>query len=181
MNEVTRLLTELDGGNAEAADQLLPHVYEELRNLAAGRMAQESPGHTLNATALVHEAYLRLVGNQHFENRGHFFAAASEAMRRILVDHARHRNASKRKGGEKVALDPESLPARVADSNILAVDEALARLALVEAKVARLVELRYFGGLTIPEAAATLGVSPRTADSWWAYARAWLAADIENI
>jgi RNA polymerase sigma factor (TIGR02999 family) len=180
MSDVTHLLEAAQAGDRKAAADLLPLVYDELRRLAAARMAAEAPGHTLDATALVHEAYLRLVGDQHFDDRGHFFAAAAEAMRRILVDHARSRLAAKRGGGRKATVDLERLSASDPDSDVLAVDDALARLAAVEPKVANLVALRYFGGLTISETARVLVISPRTADSWWAYARAWLAADLSR-
>ena len=179
MSEVTRLLDAATAGDRKAAADLLPLVYDELRKLAAARMAAEAPGHTLDATALVHEAYLRLVGVQQFDGRGHFFAAAAaEAMRRILADHARARTAAKRGGGRRVTVELDHLAGTDRDDELLALNEALDRLAAVQPKVARLVTLRYFGGLTIPEAAETLGVSPRTVDSWWAYARAWLAADL---
>ena len=154
---------------------------DELRRLAAARMAAEPSGHTLDATALVHEAYLRLagpVGDGRFANRAHFFAAAAEAMRRILVDHARRRDAAKRGRGTRAAHDPALLPSSSRDAEVLAVDDALDRLAAAEPRAAELVKLRYFAGMTIPEAAAALGVSARTADAWWAYARAWLAADL---
>jgi RNA polymerase sigma factor (TIGR02999 family) len=178
MSEVTRLLDAAAAGDRKAAADLLPLVYDELRKLAAARMAQEAPGHTLDATALVHEAYLRLIGDQQFDNRGHFFAAAAEAMRRILVDHARGRAAAKRGGSRRAVIELDRLPATDTDDDILAVHDALDRLAAVEPKVAELVTLRYFGGFTVPEAAELLGVSPRTADAWWAYARARLAADL---
>jgi RNA polymerase sigma factor (TIGR02999 family) len=157
---------------------MLPLVYDELRKLAAARMVAEPPGHTLNATALVHEAYLRLVGDQKFDGRSHFFAAAAEAMRRILVDHARARLAAKRGSGRNVTVDLDRVSTIEPDHDILAVHDALDRLAAVDSKVANLVSLRYFGGRTLREAAKDLGVSPRTADAWWAYARAWLAADL---
>jgi RNA polymerase sigma factor (TIGR02999 family) len=179
MSEVTRLLDAATAGDRKVAADLLPLVYDELRKLAAARMSSEAPGHTLDATALVHEAYLRLVGDQQFDGRGHFFAAAAaEAMRRILADHARARTAAKRGGGRRVTVELDHLAGTDRDDELLALNEALDRLAAVQPKVARLVTLRYFGGLTIPEAAETLGVSPRTVDSWWAYARAWLAADL---
>ena len=180
MTQVTRILSAIEAGDAEAAEKLLPLVYDELRALAAAKMAAEAPGHTLNATALVHEAYLRLAGNQHFDGRGHFFAAAAEAMRRILVDHARTRMAAKRGGGRRVTVDLDRLTGTDPDDDILAVHDALDRLAAAEPKVADLVTLRYFGGMTISEAAETLGIAPRTADAWWAYARAWLAADLSR-
>jgi len=180
MSDVTRLLGAAAAGDRQAASDLLPLVYDELRTLAAVRMAAEAPGHTLDATALVHEAYLKLVGDQQFDGRGHFFAAAAEAMRRILVDHARSRLAVKRGGGKRVSVELDHLSQREPDSEILTVHEALDRLAEVEPNVAQLVVLRYFGGLTIPEAAQSLSISPRTADAWWAYARAWLAADLDR-
>ena len=178
MSDVTRLLEAAQAGDRRAATDLLPLVYDELRKLAAARMSSEAPGHTLDATALVHEAYLRLVGDQQFDGRGHFFAAAAEAMRRILADHARARRAAKRGDGRRVTVELDHLAGATPDDALLAVDEALTRLAAVQPKVARLVTLRYFGRLTVPEAAVTLGVSPRTVDAWWAYARAWLAADL---
>lgn len=181
MSHVTQLLDAAASGDPVAAAAILPLVYDELRQLAASRMANEQPGHTLDATALVHEAYLRLIGpdgTTRYANRGHFFAAAAQAMRRILVDHARRRTSLKRGGGGRVDLDLDSLPAAKLDADVLAVDEAIAKLAKAEPKVAELVTLRYFGGLTVLEAAESLGVSPRTVDAWWAYARAWLAADL---
>ena len=178
MSDVTRLLEAAAAGDRRAAAELLPLVYAELRTLAAVRMAAESPGHTLDATALVHEAYLKLVGDRQFDGRGHFFAAAAEAMRRILVDHARRRLTVKRGGGKRVSVELDQLSQREPDSDILMVHEALDRLAEVEPNVAQLVVLRYFGGLTILDAAQALSISPRTADAWWAYARAWLAADL---
>ena len=180
MSDVTRLLDAASAGDRRAASDLLPLVYDELRKLAAARMSAESPGHTLNATALVHEAYLRLVGDQHFDGRGHFFAAAAEAMRRILVDHARTRMAAKRGAGRRVILDLDRVSGTDPDDDILAVHDALDRLAAVDPRVANLVTLRYFGGRTLREAAEDLGIAPRTADAWWAYARAWLAADLSR-
>lgn len=181
MTNVTRLLEAANRGERRAAAELLPLVYDELRQLAAARMAGEAPGHTLNPTALVHEAYLRLVGptgGTAWENRGHFFAAASEAMRRVLTDHARARTAAKRGGGRRVTIELDRVAGSDSDDDLLALDESLARLAAVQPEVAKLVTLRYFGGLTVADAAEALGVSARTADSWWAYARAWLAADL---
>jgi RNA polymerase sigma factor (TIGR02999 family) len=160
------------------AGDLLPLVYDELRKLAAVRMANEPASHTLDPTALVHEAYLRLADRRAFANKAHFFAAAAEAMRRILVDHARARNAQKRQPGATVSLDVEQVPGPGANDDVLAVDESLTRLGAREPRVAELVQLRYFGGLTISEAASALEISPRTADAWWAYARAWLATDL---
>jgi RNA polymerase sigma factor (TIGR02999 family) len=180
MPEITQLLDSAQAGDRKAAAQLLPLVYDELRKLAAARMVAEAPGHTLDATALVHEAYLRLVGDQRFDGRGHFFAAAAEAMRRILVDHARTRMAAKRGAGRRMTVDLDRLSRSGPDDDILAVNEALDRLAAVDPKIARLVTLRYFGGRTLREAADDLGIAPRTADAWWAYARAWLAADLSR-
>jgi RNA polymerase sigma factor (TIGR02999 family) len=175
MNEVTRVLSAIEGGDPHAAEQLLPLVYEELRKLAAQKLAQEKPGQTLQATALVHEAYLRLVGDQHFENRGHFFAAAAEAMRRILIEQARRKGRVKRGGGAaRLDLDDLVISAGPPHDDILDVDEALDRLAAAAPQAAELVRLRFYAGLTGDEAAAALGVAPRTADALWAYARAWL-------
>jgi RNA polymerase sigma factor (TIGR02999 family) len=178
MPEITGLLDAAQTGDRRAAAPLLPLVYDELRKLAAARMAAEAPGHTFDATALVHEAYLRLVGDQQFDGRGHFFAAAAETMRRILVVHARTRMAAKRGAGRQVTVDLDRLSGSAPDHDILAVHEALDRLATVDPRMAKLVSLRYFGGRTLREAAEDLGIAPRTADAWWAYARAWLAADL---
>jgi RNA polymerase sigma factor (TIGR02999 family) len=180
MAEITELLDAAQAGDRCAAGQLLPLVYDELRKLAAPRMAAEAPGHTLDATALVHEAYLRLVGDQQFDGHGHFFAAAAEAMRRILVDHARSRTAAKRGAGRQVTVDLDRLCGTGPDDDILAVHEALDRLATVDRRIAKLVTLRYFGGRTLRAAADDLGIAPRTADAWWAYARAWLAAELSR-
>jgi RNA polymerase sigma factor (TIGR02999 family) len=180
MPEITQLLDSAQAGDRKAAAQLLPLVYDELRKLAAARMVAEAPGHTLDATALVHEAYLRLVGDQRFDGRGHFFAAAAEAMRRILVDHARTRMAAKRGAGRRMTVDLDRLSRSGPDDDILAVHEALDRLAAVDPEIAKLVTLRYFGGRTLREAADDLGIAPRTADAWWAYARACLAADLSR-
>src|SRR5687767_10592946 len=182
MADVTQLLDAAAAGDRQAAADLLPLVYDELRKLAATRMAGERPGHTLDATGLVHEAYLRLVGaDQQFDHRGHFFAAAAEAMRRILVDHARSKGAVKRGGdAERRAIDPERFAAPERPEDLLALDEALDQLEREDPKVAELVKLRYFVGLTIPQAAEALGVSSRTADAWWAYARAWLLAKVRG-
>jgi RNA polymerase sigma factor (TIGR02999 family) len=186
MNEVTRILSDLAQGDAHAAGQLLPLVYEELRKLAAARMAAEAPGNTLNATALVHEAYLRLVGAAdadavRWDNQGHFFAAAAEAMRRILVDRARWKAAARHGGGlARLELAPDLAAAREPREDLLALDEALDRLAVEDPLKADLVKLRYFVGLTLPEAAAALGLSERTAGRHWAYARAWLRRAVEG-
>jgi RNA polymerase sigma factor (TIGR02999 family) len=184
MSEVTRILSALDNGDPHAADQLLPLVYEELRKLAAARMAADAPGVTLQATALVHEAYLRLVDGaegRNWDSRGHFFAAAAEAMRRILVDAARRRESLKRGGGRtREALQESQLIAPEAPDDLLALDEALNRLAEVDPRAAELVKLRYFAGLTMREAAAAMGVSTRTADDIWAYARAWLFRELKG-
>jgi RNA polymerase sigma factor (TIGR02999 family) len=188
MSDITRILSALEAGDPQAAKQLLPLVYEELRRLAAARMAREKPGQTLDATALVHEAYLRLVANEgcassekpdHWDSRGHFFAAAAEAMRRILVDNARRKHSRKHGGGRaRLELDPAGIAAPEAADDLLALDEALTKLAALEPRVAELVKLRYFAGLTIPQAAGTLGISPRTADAWWSYAKAWFQAEM---
>jgi RNA polymerase sigma factor (TIGR02999 family) len=181
MTDVTRLLEAAAAGDRQAAAGLLPAVYAELRDLAAARLAGEKAGHTLQPTALVHEAYLRLVGDQQFEHRGHFFAAAAEAMRRILIDHARKKATRKRGGeGRRVDLDPERFAAADRPDDLLALDEALGQLERDEPVVASLVKLRYFAGFTIPQAAEALGVSPRTADAWWAFARAWLLAKVQG-
>ena len=177
MSAVTQLLDAAAGDPAAAAD-LLPLVYEELRSLAAARLAAEKPGQTLQATALVHEAYLRLVGpsgGPDWNGRGHFFAAAAEAMRRILIEAARRKARTKRGGGRKrIELDDLAIQAEPPPDDLLAVDDALDRLAAVAPRAAALVKLRFYAGLTGDEAAAALGVSPRTADAIWAYARAWL-------
>jgi RNA polymerase sigma factor (TIGR02999 family) len=172
MSDVTQILGAIERGDPNAAEQLLPLVYDELRTLAAQKMAQEKPGQTLEATALVHEAYLRLTGDQHFDNRGHFFAAAAEAMRRILVDNAR-RKASGKHGGKLTpkALDPDEIANPERADDLLALDEALDRLQAFDPAVAGLVRLRYFAGLTIREAATALGIAPRIADGYWAYAK----------
>ena len=174
-----------DPGDPSAADQLLPLVYDELRRLAALRLAHEAPGQTLEPTALVHEAYLRLVNSEHsrhWNSRGHFFAAAAEAMRRILVEIARRKKRHKHGGDHTHALecDPERLVAPEVPEDLLALDEALSRFSTVDPQAAELVQLRYFGGLTIVRAAEILDVSPRTADSWWAYARSWLLAELRG-
>jgi RNA polymerase sigma factor (TIGR02999 family) len=179
--EVSRILQALDQGDRHAADRLWTLVHAELRQLAARRLAREAPGPTLQATALVHEAYLRPVGDaagRRWEGRGHFFGAAAEAMRRILFENARRKRAAKRGGrGQRLDLVTDQLHAPAESEDLLALDEALDQLAAAEPQVAELVKLRYFAGLSVPQAAATLGVSLRTADVWWAYARAWLPAE----
>jgi RNA polymerase sigma factor (TIGR02999 family) len=181
MNEVTMILAAIEGGDSHAAKDLLPLVYGELRQLASARMAVEKPGQTIQATALVHEAYLRLVGGQHFSSRGHFFGAAAEAMRRILVENARRKNARKHGGDRgRAEFDLASLAAEERLDEIIAVDEALVGLAAADPQAAELVKLRYFVGLPVPEAANLLGVSTRTAERLWTYARSWLRRSIEG-
>jgi len=182
MSEVTRILSAIEQGDPHAAAQLLPLVYDELRQLAAAKLAQEKPGQTLEATALVHEAYLRLVGQEEprsYKDRGHFFAAAAQAMRRILIDNARRKQAQKRGSGRE-RQDLETVAAPEPDEELLALDQALEKLAAKDSQKARLVELRYFAGLTGEQAAEVLGISPTTADRHWAYARAWLRAEVRG-
>jgi RNA polymerase sigma factor (TIGR02999 family) len=187
MAELTRILSPVEDGDPCAAEQLLPLVYDELRRLAARALAQEKPGQTLQATALVHEAYVRLMGNgkaaarrkQRWDSRGHFFAAAAEAMRRLLIDQARKKGAAKRGGRrERLDIDAIDLATRATADQLLAVDDALARLAREDTAAARLVELRYFAGLTIEEAGKTLRISTATAYRHWKYARAWLHSEL---
>jgi RNA polymerase sigma factor (TIGR02999 family) len=176
MSEVTRILSAIEQGDPSAAEQLLPLVYDELRQLAALQLALDRPGQTLNPTALVHEAYLRLVGqgnDRRYHDRGHFFAAAATAMRHIRIDGAR-RKKSQKHGGNVQRLELDDVAAPTPDDELLALDEALTQLAAFDARKARLVELRFFAGLTSDEAAAVLGISPTTADRDWAFARAWL-------
>jgi RNA polymerase sigma factor (TIGR02999 family) len=190
VDEITQVLNAIEEGDPHAADQLLPLVYDELRKLAAQKLAQEKPGQTLQATALVHEAYLRLVtGAQRepevpakcWDSRGHFFAAAAEAMRRILVESARRKHGPQRGGNfTRHDLDPGQPAPPGPSPRLLALDEALDRLAAIEPRAAEVVKLRYFAGLTVAEAAAVLGVSPRTADNDWAYARAWLVTALRD-
>lgn len=158
--------------------ELLPQVYAELRKLAAGKLAGERDGHTLDATALVHEAFLKLGGERTFATPTDFLRAAAEAMRRILVDHARARNAAKRGAGKRVDFDSQHPGTVVPSADLEALDEALTKLAGEKPQLAELVQLRYFGGLTLSQCADALGVSPRTADTWWSYARAWLAVEL---
>jgi RNA polymerase sigma factor (TIGR02999 family) len=178
MSEVTRILSAIEQGDPHAAGQLLPIVYDELRRLAADRMAQEKVGQTLQATALVHEAYVRLVEGdsaQHWDSRGHFFAAAAEAMRRILIDQARRKATLKHGGhGQRVELESIELTGHERSHELLALDEALAELEGHDAQAAQLIKLRYFAGLTHQQAAEALGISRRAADRVWAVARAWL-------
>jgi RNA polymerase sigma factor (TIGR02999 family) len=182
MSDVTRILSAIEQGDPHAADKLLPLVYNELRKLAAQKLAQEKPGQTLQPTALVHEAYVRLVGQdnaQEWANRGHFFAAAAEAMRRILVENARRKRSRKRGGGRaRQNLDGLELAAPTLNEDLLALDGALNRLAEKDPIKAELIKLRHFAGLTIEEAAKALGVSMTTANRYWAYARAWLHQQI---
>src|SRR5262249_40368881 len=181
MNEVTQILAAIEQGDPNAASQLLPLVYDELRRLAAAQMARELPGQTIDATALVHEAYLRLAGEQKFDGRGHFFAAAAEAMRRILIDSARRKRRHKRGGDRRrQPLDVDQVAAPEMAEDLLALDEALTKFAAVDPQTAQLVSLRYFAGLTLKEVADTLGVAPRTADAHWAYARAGLMAEMQR-
>src|SRR5262245_52349100 len=181
---VTRILSAIEQGDQLAADQLLPLVYDELRKLAAQKLAQEKPGQTLQATALVHEAYLRLVDveqAQHWNSRGHFFAAAAEAIRRILIGNVRRKHALKRGGqAKRVDLDAIELADRPADDKLLAMEDALVRLTDKDPVKAQLVKLRYFAGLTNQEAASMLGISTATAERYWAYARAWLQQEITD-
>jgi RNA polymerase sigma factor (TIGR02999 family) len=184
MNEVTRILSAVEQGDPHAAERLLPLVYEELRKLAVQKMAQEKPGQTLQATALVHEAYLRLVGGDqspHWDSRGHFFAAAAESMQRILVDNARRKRRIKHGGqGERVDIELADLPTRMPPEELLALDEALGLLKQQDPIKAKLVSLRYFTGLTIEQAAGVLGIPRVTAHRYWTYARAWLHQQIRG-
>jgi len=187
MADLTYVLSQIEQGDPHAVAQLLPLVYDELRKLAAARLRHEKPGQTLQATALVHEAYLRLIGGgeqPHWNGRGHFFAAAAEAMRRILVDQARKKTRIKRGGDRKrIELDDSELAmadSAPAETDILALDEALTRLAQQHPEKARLVQLRYFAGLTVDQAAEVLGISPATADRQWAYARVWLLREMSG-
>jgi RNA polymerase sigma factor (TIGR02999 family) len=186
MSEVTRVLSAIEHGDPCAAEQLLPLVYDELRRLAAHKLAQEKPGQTLQATALVHEAYTRLVGGGEsvyralrWDSAGHFFAAAAEAMRRILIDLAREKQSQKRGGGRKrLDIDAIDLATQAAPDQLLAVDDALAKLTQEDPAAAQLVELRYFAGLTVEEAGKALGMSTATAYRHWKYARAWLHSEL---
>jgi len=182
MNEVTRILSAIEQGDPRAAEQLLPLVYNELRQLAAQKLAQEKPGQTLQATALVHEAYLRLADVekvQHWNSRGHFFAAAAEAMRRILIEQARRKQRPKHGGGRRrVGLEEALSIAEAPSEDLVALDEALNRFQAIDPVAAQLVKLRYFAGLTMPEAAEALGLSLRTAERNWTYAKTWLHREL---
>jgi RNA polymerase sigma factor (TIGR02999 family) len=183
MSDVTRILDALQQGDPQAANELLPLVYEELRKLAAARMTNEAAGHTLQPTALVHEAWLRLVGedNPKFAGRAHFFAAAAEAMRRILIDRARRKRALRHGGGQvRVDLEQIDLASPDAEDQLLAANEALDKLAAQDPVEAELVKLRYFAGLTTEEISGLLGISPRTARNYWAHARTWLYHEIKS-
>jgi RNA polymerase sigma factor (TIGR02999 family) len=184
VSEVTQILERVERGDGNAAAQLLPLVYEELRKLAAHKMAQEAPGHTLQPTALVHEAWLRLVGKDNqatFQNRAHFFAAAAEAMRRILIETARRKHSQQRGGHlKRTELDEDAVALDRPTEEVLAVNEALEKLANQDPAAADLVKLRYFAGMTLAQAAEALGLSARSADRVWAYARSWLSEEIER-
>ena len=183
MTDVTRILSAIEQGDPSAAEKLLPLVYDELRKLAAAKMTAEREDHTLQATALVHEAYLRLVDNeeaQHWDSRGHFFAAAAESMRRILVESARRKDRLKHGGGrQQISLDEVDLPVSRVNEDVLAIDEALIRLAELDETAARLVELRFFAGMTVDESARILGMSTRSAYYVWDYARSWLRIELQ--
>jgi len=182
MRDVTRILEAAQQGDAKAAEELLPMVYDELRRLAASKMASEKPGQTLQPTALVHEAWLRLVGNEsQWNSRGHFFGAAAEAMRRILIENARRKRAARHGGGQaRLDINDVQIAAAARDDEMLAVNDALERFAKRDPQKAELVKLRYFVGLTTEEAAEVLGVSIPTADRWWNFSRAWLFEEIER-
>ena len=184
MDDITKIVESIDRGDARAAERLLPLVYDELRRLAAVRLSRELPGQTLQPTALVHEAYLRLVGESNTTNwdgRGHFFAAAAEAMRRILIENARRRDSQKRGGGWKRApLDAATVAASQPSDDVVALSDALDKLAETDPEAVEVVKLRYFAGLSLEETARILGLSPRTADRRWAYARAWLHQELHG-
>jgi RNA polymerase sigma factor (TIGR02999 family) len=185
MSDVTRILDRIQKGDPVAAQELVPLVYDELRRLAAQRMAREAAGHTLQPTALVHEAWLRLTGNEEarFENRAHFFGAAAEAMRRVLIERARRRLAAKRGGGiEPVNVDEIEIPSpALDDETLLQLNEALEKFSAVDPRKAELVRLRYFVGMNFEETAAALGIAVPTAKQWWAYARAWLTVEMRAL
>jgi RNA polymerase sigma factor (TIGR02999 family) len=184
MSDVTQILSQIEDGDGQAAEKLLPLVYDELRKLAAAKMAQEKPGQTLQATALVHEAYIRLVDvdkAQHWNSRGHFFGAAAEAMRRILVETAR-KKASEKRGGQRCRIDIDALEicGDASPTELLAIDEAVSRLAALDGDAGAITKLRYFAGLSVEQAAATLGISSKTAYRQWSYARAWLHNELSG-
>jgi RNA polymerase sigma factor (TIGR02999 family) len=186
MSDVTRILNAMEQGSAKATDELLPLVYEELRLLAAQKLSHEAPGQTLQATALVHEAYLRLVGDEphNWNSRGHFFSAAAEAMRRILVENARRKKSDKRGGGQRrVELDESEATRSTSPDpeSLIALDDALLRLSQIDGAKAEVVKLRYFAGLTIEQTAASLDISPATAKRLWTYARAWLIREMGDV
>ena len=184
MSQVTQLLQAIDRGDSKSADELLPLLYEELRKLAASKMARETPGQTLQPTALVHEAWLKLVGGSspRFNDRAHFFGAAAEAMRRILIDRARRKAALRHGGGQqRVDVDEIEIAAPAQDDQLLAVHEALEKFAALDAPRAELVKLRFFAGLTLEESAAVLGISEPTAKRWWSYSRAWLFQECNAV
>jgi RNA polymerase sigma factor (TIGR02999 family) len=178
MNDVTRILSAIEQDDPSAAEQLLPLVYSELRQLAAQQLAHEKPGQTLDATALVHEAYLRLVGDREFASRRHFFAAAAEAMRLILIDNARRKATARHGGGRRRVPLVDVQEHKTSSDELLALDEALTRFATQEPAKAELVKLRFFARMSNPEAAAALGISVATAERWWVFARTWLYADL---
>jgi len=183
VSDVTRILDAIGEGDPDAADELLPLVYEELRRLAAYKMSNEAPGQTLQPTALVHEAWLRLTGNENvkWDGRAHFFGAAAEAMRRILIENARRKKALRHGGGQqRLDIRDVEIAAAASDDELLAINEALERFAVRDERKAELVKLRYFGGLKVEEAAKVLGISEPTAKRWWAYARAWLFREINS-
>jgi RNA polymerase sigma factor (TIGR02999 family) len=180
MSEVTHILSAIEQGDPHAAEQLLPLVYDELRRLASQKLAQEKPGQTLDATALVHEAYLRLVGDRQFASRRHFFAAAAEAMRLILIDTARRKATRRHGGGRRRVPLVDVQEVNTSPDELLALDDALTRFAAQEPAKAELVKLRFFARMSNPEAAAALGISVATAERWWAFARTWLYADLAD-
>jgi len=183
MTDVTRILIAIEKGNAKAADELLPLIYEELRMLAAQKLSNEKPGQTLQATALVHEAYIRLVGDEShpWNSRGHFFAAAAEAMRRILIDNARRKQAQKRGAGQhRLSLDTLDIATRTTPEEIVILDDALTKLAQEDPQAVELVKLRFFAGLSLEQAAEVVGISRASAYRQWTYARAWLRAEVKE-
>lgn len=180
MPDISHILNDIDAGDPVAASRLLPLVYDELRRLAAAKMTSERPDHTLDATALVHEAYMRLAGSRDFASRSAFFRAAGVAMRRVLVDHARKKNADKRGAGQRRVVLDDNLHITESPEHLLALDDALQRFAIEEPRKAELVVLRFFAGLTNTQAAETLGISAPTAERWWAFARVWLFSELTD-